>query len=164
MDRLWTPWRMSYIRTLDGHPKACVFCAKLDTDDGTEYVLRRGDTCYACLNMFPYNSGHVLIVPHDHVDTLERLTPGCLLEMMLLCQQSLAVLRLAYRPRGFNVGFNLGAAAGAGLPEHVHMHIVPRWVGDSNFMSVVGNTRVLPELMDKGWDRLRKIWYQEFPT
>ena len=164
MDYLWTPWRMSYIKTLDGHPKECVFCAKLEADDEAEYILRRGDTCYAGLNLFPYNSGHILVVPHDHVTTLEDLTPDCLLEMMTLCQQALVVLRRGYRPRGFNVGFNLGKAAGAGLPEHVHMHIVPRWIGDSTFMSVVGQTRILPEVLDEGWRRLRTLWDQEFPT
>ena len=163
MDRLWTPWRMSYIKTLTGRSRQCVFCAKLDADDKTEYVLRRGVTCYAGLNTFPYNSGHILIVPCAHVVTIEDLGPDCLLEMMTLCQEALAILRLGYEPNGFNVGFNLGVAAGAGLPDHLHMHIVPRWIGDSTFMSVVGETRVLPELLEEGWRRLRKIWDQEYP-
>ncbi len=163
MNYLWTPWRMSYIESLQERSQECVFCAKLDRDNKDEHVLRRGKDCYAALNVFPYNTGHLLIVPHDHVATIEELTPDCLLEMMTLCQQALATLRLGYRPRGFNVGFNLGAAAGAGLPEHVHMHIVPRWVGDSTFMSVVGGTRILPELLDESWQRLRTLWDQEFP-
>lgn len=163
MDHLWTPWRMSYIETLKDAPQACVFCAKLECDDKEEFVLRRGETCYAALNVFPYNSGHILIVPHSHVKDLEELPCDCLLEMMTLCQQALAALRLGYHPRGFNVGFNLGTAAGAGLPDHLHMHVVPRWTGDSTFMSVFGNTRILPESLDESWQRLRTVWDQEFP-
>ncbi len=163
MEYLWTPWRMSYIKTLSGDAKECVFCAKLDADDEAEYVLRRGDTCYVGLNVFPYNSGHILVVPNEHVASIEGLAPDCLLEMMTLCQQALAVLRVAYAPSGFNIGINLGNVAGAGLPEHVHLHVVPRWSGDSNYMSVVGRTRVLPELLEESWKRLREAWDQEFP-
>ena len=163
MDCLWTPWRMSYIESLGDPSQECVFCAKLDRDDEDEYVLRRGIDCYATLNLYPYTNGHLLIVPNHHVASLEELTPDALLEVMTMCQQALAVLRIGYHPRGFNVGFNLGAAAGAGLPEHIHMHIVPRWIGDATFMSVVGGTRVLPEMLDESWHRLRLLWDQEFP-
>jgi ATP adenylyltransferase len=100
----------------------------------------------------------LLIVPYDHVATIEDLPPESLLEMMTLCQQALTVLRTNFRPRGFNIGINLGHVAGAGLPEHVHLHIVPRWAGDSNFMSVLGETRVLPEMLDESWRRLREAW------
>ena len=158
MEYLWTSWRMSYIESLDGRTQECVFCVKLDADDRDELVLRRGDTCYVCLNCFPYTSGHLLIVPYDHVATIEDLPSESLLEMMTLCQQALTVLRTNFRPRGFNIGINLGHVAGAGLPEHVHLHIVPRWAGDSNFMSVLGDTRVLPEMLDESWRRLREAW------
>ncbi len=154
---------MPYIETLGDRTDECVFCAKLDADDQEAYVLRRGVSCYAGLNLFPYNNGHVLIVPHLHVASIEELSSESLTEMMLLCQQALVVLRGAYRPSGFNVGFNLGAAAGAGLPDHVHMHVVPRWIGDSTFMSVVGGTRVLPESLDESWERLRAFWDDQFP-
>jgi len=154
---------MSYIETLKDQSKPCVFCAKLESDDRSEFVLRRGGTCYAALNVYPYNNGHILIVPHSHVTTIEEMPRDCLLEMMILCQQALTSLRLSYQPRGFNVGLNLGAAAGAGLPDHLHMHIVPRWTGDSTFMSVVGHTRVLPESLDESWQRLRAAWDQQFP-
>jgi ATP adenylyltransferase len=154
---------MTYIESLQDNTVECVFCAKLESDDEDEYLLRRGRTCYAVLNFYPYTNGHTLIVPHDHVSSLEELSPDCILEMMTLCQQMVAVLRLGYSPQGFNVGLNLGAAAGAGLPAHLHMHIVPRWVGDSTFMSVVGGTRVLPEMLDESWRRLRALWDQEFP-
>ncbi len=163
MDHLWTPWRMSYIETLDERPTGCVFCSKLTGDDQVEFVLRRGKTCYAGLNVFPYTSGHILVVPHDHVSTIEDLSSDCLLEMMILCQQALATLRLGYQPRGFNIGLNLGVAAGAGLPDHVHLHVVPRWFGDSPFMSVVGKTRVLPEMLNESRQRLRTPWDREFP-
>ncbi len=163
MDYLWTSWRMSYIESLNGSPKECVFCSKLEAEDRAEYVLRRGEFCYACLNVFPYTSGHLLIVPYEHVDTIEGLAPAVSLEMMTLCQQGVTVLRQGFRPQGFNVGLNLGHVAGAGLPEHVHLHVVPRWTGDSNFMSVLGKTRVLPELLDESWDKLRALWDELFP-
>ena len=141
------------------------FCAKLAADDREEYVLRRGRTAYVCLNLYPYNNGHLLVVPHQHVESIEDLDPDCLLEMMTLCQQALAVLRQAYRPRGFNVGINMGAAAGAGLPAHVHMHVVPRWVGDSTFLSVIGgDAGFLPELLDESWERLHALWEIEYPA
>lgn len=149
---------MSYIESLNGRSEECVFCAKLDADDHEELVLRRRDACYICLNRFPYTSGHLLIVPNEHVETIENLAPEILLEMMTLCQDALTILRTNYHPRGFNIGINLGHVAGAGLPEHVHLHIVPRWTGDSNFMSVLGETRVLPEMLDESWHRLREAW------
>lgn len=163
MEHLWTSWRMNYIKTLEGDSQECVFCAKLEADDEPEYVLRRGETCFACLNIFPYTSGHILVVPNAHVDSIEYLPPECLCEIMTMCQQALAVLRQGYRPHGFNVGFNLGGMAGAGLPDHVHLHVVPRWAGDSNFMSVIGDTRVLPEMLDESWQRMRTLWDRGFP-
>jgi ATP adenylyltransferase len=158
VEYLWTSWRMSYIESLHGRSEDCVFCAKLDADDQEELVLCRGDTCYICLNRFPYTSGHLLVVPNDHVATIEDLTAEILLEMMTLCKDALTILRTNYNPSGFNVGLNLGHVAGAGLPEHVHLHIVPRWTGDSNFMSVLGETRVLPEMLGESWHRLREAW------
>jgi ATP adenylyltransferase len=164
MDHIWTPWRMSYIQNLSESNDSCVFCDKKDADDQAEYILRRRKSCYACLNVFPYTSGHLLVVPFKHVSTIEDLPPECLLEIMSLCQEALAVLRIGYQPHGFNVGLNLGAAAGAGMPDHVHLHVVPRWVGDSTFMSVLSSTRILPELLQDGWQRLRDIWDKEFPV
>jgi ATP adenylyltransferase len=158
VEYLWTSWRMSYIEGLSGGSEECVFCAKLEAADEAELVLRRGDLCYVCLNRYPYTTGHMLIVPNVHVDTIEDLPPETLLQMMTFCQQALTVLRTNYHPRGFNVGLNLGHVAGAGLPEHVHLHVVPRWPGDSNFMSVLGDTRVLPEVLDESWKRLREAW------
>jgi ATP adenylyltransferase len=149
---------MSYIEGLGEPAEECIFCAKLDADDEDELVLRRGDMCYVCLNRYPYTTGHMLIVPNRHVATIEDLPPETLLQMMTFCQQALAVLRTNYHPRGFNIGLNLGQVAGAGLPEHVHLHLVPRWPGDSNFMSVLGDTRVLPEVLDESWQRLREAW------
>jgi ATP adenylyltransferase len=163
VEYLWTSWRMSYIEGLNGRPTECVFCAKLDAGDQDELVLHRGDDCYVCLNRFPYTSGHLLIVPNEHVATIEALSPDVLLEMMTLCQTVLGVLRTNYHPRGFNVGLNLGQVAGAGLPEHVHLHVVPRWAGDSNFMSVLGETRVLPEMLEESWCRLREAWDEYEP-
>lgn len=163
MDHIWTPWRMSYIKNLGEPTNTCVFCDKNDSDDCSEYVLRRHELCYVCLNAYPYTNGHLLVVPYQHVGSIESLSPECLLEMMKLCQQALAVLRKGFQPHGFNIGMNMGSAAGAGVPDHVHLHVVPRWVGDSTFISVVGCARVLPELLNDTWQRLRKIWDQEFP-
>jgi len=164
MEYLWTSWRMNYIKSLDDEAQACVFCVKLDAADEQEYVVFRGASCYVCLNVYPYTSGHLLIVPYQHVSSIEELDPICLQEMMVLSQRSVMALRQGFRPQGFNIGMNLGYVAGAGLPDHVHLHVVPRWKGDSNFMSVLGGTRVLPELLSESWERLRSLWDELFPS
>lgn len=154
LDRLWSPWRMEYI--LGPKANRCVFCDKVTTnDDEAEQILVRGQSAYITLNRYPYNNGHLLIVPFTHAPSLENLPTETLTEMMLLVNQGLAALRLAMQPQGFNVGVNLGKAAGAGIEAHVHMHIVPRWHGDTNFISSISDTRMIPELLDSTFARLR---------
>jgi ATP adenylyltransferase len=159
MDHLWSPWRLQYVT--GGHaPPGCVFCT---ADTGTDpaqaaLVVHRGATCFVILNLFPYNNGHLMVVPGRHIATLAEATPDELHELMLLTQRAEIVLRTAYQPHGINVGINVGRAAGAGLAEHLHIHLVPRWNGDTNFMTTVGDTRVLPESLDATAIRLRPLF------
>lgn len=155
MDQLWSPWRLEYI--LGPKAQHCVFCQKPDTaDDPAEHLLVRGRTSYIALNKYPYNNGHLLVVPYAHVPSLEDLPVETLTEMMLLVNKGMAALRVAMRPQGFNIGANLGKAAGAGIEAHVHIHVVPRWSADTNFMSVIGETRTIPETLDQTFASLRK--------
>jgi ATP adenylyltransferase len=150
---------MTYLAGAD-HPRErprCVFCCKLEEAE-TEHVLYRGELVFVILNKFPYNNGHILVVPIAHVASIEDLPPAALTELMLLTNRSLAALRATYHPDGFNLGVNLGRAAGAGIAAHVHLHIVPRWNGDTNFMPVVGETRVLPETLDQTFKRLKPLF------
>lgn len=150
MKRLWTPWRMPYILGEEARVKGCLFCQVVKQDqDGETYVLHRAEGCYVMLNRYPYNNGHLLVVPYTHVSSVEALAPETAGQLMRWVQHSLGILRDAYHPDGFNMGINEGKAAGAGIEEHVHFHIVPRWAGDSNYMSVIGDTRVVPELLEE---------------
>jgi ATP adenylyltransferase len=158
MDRLWTPWRMPYLRGEDEKPNGCIFCHKTACSDAKEHILLRGEFCYVTLNRYPYSNGHLMVIPYVHVPSIENLDGPTLQEMMQVVNLSLAALREAYDPHGFNVGVNLGKAAGAGIAEHVHMHVVPRWTADTNFMPVVGKTRVIPELLDESYARLKPIF------
>lgn len=155
MDYLWTPWRYAYITgTKEG--QECIFCHKKDEgDDRAAWVVHRATHCYICLNAFPYTSGHVMIIPYEHADELQKLPLEAAREMMDLCHHTETVLRSLYHPDGINLGMNIGAAAGAGVAGHIHMHMLPRWVADANFMTVVGETRVLPESLDVTWQRLK---------
>ena len=150
MDRLWSPWRSEYIaagNSPDSNRGGCVFCEiKGDPiNDEKNFVLHRADHNLVVLNIYPYIPGHLLIVPYQHVSDLDATSKDTAAEMMDLTKRSQTALRDAYDPAGYNIGMNLGAAAGAGIVDHIHIHILPRWVGDSNFMSTVGATRVLPE-------------------
>ena len=155
MDYLWTPWRYAYV---SGTEKAtgCVFCeAPKENDDAKARIVHRGEYCYIILNMYPYTPGHVMIVPYQHLDELQKLPRDAAQEMMALSQRMETVLRKLYRPDGINLGMNIGKAAGAGIAGHIHMHVLPRWVADANFVSVVGETRVLPETLEVTWGRMR---------
>jgi ATP adenylyltransferase len=154
MDRLWSPWRLDYVTGPKPDPSACVFCSSRSD----ALVLHEGTTAYVVLNKYPYNNGHLMVVPYSHVDSLTMLSAEELHEAIELTRLSEAVLRQAYNPQGINVGLNLGRAAGAGIQEHLHIHAVPRWGGDSNFMTVIGETRVLPEDLDASARRLRPIF------
>ena len=145
-ERLWAPWRLQYIK--GEKSDECIFCTKPALDDESAQIVRRGDRCFVMLNAFPYTSGHVMVAPYEHVADLAALDEPTALELMKLSQASIRAIRAAYRPDGFNVGANLGTAAGAGIAEHLHFHVVPRWEGDTNFMSVVGEVRVLPESLE----------------
>jgi ATP adenylyltransferase len=158
MDHLWTPWRMPYLRGESTHPDHCVFCHKIEADDEAEFVVFRSEHVFATLNLYPYNNGHLLIVPYAHVATLEELPVAALADLMETAREALSALRTTYKPEGFNVGFNIGPAAGAGIAEHLHMHIVPRWPGDTNYITVVGQTRVIPDMLTDTFRQLRKAW------
>ena len=158
MNHLWTPWRMPYLQGDEPLPDDCLFCIKPEEPDAEAHIVHRDERCYVILNRFPYNNGHLMVVPYAHVARLEELEPATASELMALTQLSLKVLREAYEPEGFNVGANIGAAAGAGVENHVHLHIVPRWVGDTNYMTTLGRTRVIPEWMDEAYERLRPVF------
>jgi ATP adenylyltransferase len=145
-ERLWAPWRLQYIK--GEKADECIFCTKPALDDESALIVRRGEHCFVMLNAFPYTSGHVMVAPYEHAAELERLAEPTAGELMALTQESIKAIRAAYSPEGFNVGANLGTVAGAGVADHVHFHVVPRWEGDTNFMSVIGEVRVLPEALE----------------
>jgi ATP adenylyltransferase len=155
MDYLWTPWRYAYV-TGEDKPTGCIFCnlPKLK-DDKQARIVYRGKSCYVVLNTYPYTPGHVMIVPFEHLDELQKLPVDAAHELIDLSQTMERILRSLYRPDGVNLGMNIGAAAGAGVAGHIHMHALPRWVADANFVSVVGETRVLPEALEVTWERIR---------
>src|SRR5260221_2410221 len=152
-ERLWAPWRLEYIR--GPKDEECIFCrAARSDDDERNYVVHRGEHAFVILNAYPYNNGHVMVAPFVHEPTIEPLDEPTLLEIMLLTRRSMAALRSAYGPEGFNIGINQGKVAGAGIEEHVHAHVVPRWGGDTNFMPVIADTRVLPQALADSWKEL----------
>ncbi|MDX9992365.1 MAG: HIT domain-containing protein [Anaerolineales bacterium] len=164
MKHLWAAWRMKYINKTEPD-EGCVFCNAQAKPDGPQnLIVARGEQAFVILNKFPYTSGHVMVVPVQHADSLELLDPPTRAEMMELVSQATAVLRAVYKPQGFNIGMNIGAAAGAGVPGHVHIHIVPRWGGDTNFMSTVGEVRVLPEELDESYRRIKAEWLKTLQT
>lgn len=163
MERLWSPWRMEYIESdRDDEGDGCVFCplAASDDPDGAR-VLARDELAFATLAKYPYNPGHVLVLPVRHADDPETLSPEESAAIARLTNRSLRALREAMAPDGFNLGLNLGRAAGAGIPAHLHWHVVPRWEGDTNFMPVVGQTRVLPELLQETYLKLRPRFVED---
>jgi len=153
-ERLWAPWRLEYIEG----PKAdeCIFCSKPTAgDDEASYIVHRGEECFVILNAYPYNNGHLMVAPYAHVPSIEQLGASVLTELMTLAQASLGALRRAYGPEGFNMGINQGKVAGAGIEDHMHLHVVPRWGGDTNFMPVIGDTRVMPQSLEDSFEALR---------
>jgi len=158
MKYLWSPWRMKYV--LHHSPAAnCFFCAALQQEDGPEnLVLQRGKLAFVMMNRYPYTGGHLMVVPYLHQPSFDALEASINTEIMQLIAHSMQVIRRVYQPDGFNIGSNIGTAAGAGVADHVHFHVVPRWYGDTNFMSSVGDTRVLPEKLSDSYRRLRTEW------
>ena len=153
MKRLWAPWRMEYI--LGEKPDGCIFCAEPAEDkDEKNYILYRAEKCYVIMNIYPYNNGHLMVIPYKHVEDLEGLPDGTLAEMMSVTKKCCAIILERMSPHGFNVGVNVGDAAGAGIKEHLHFHIVPRWRGDTNFMSVVDDVRVMPQALRETYRQL----------
>jgi ATP adenylyltransferase len=155
MDHLWSPWRYQYVqKTKTG--EGCIFCqAAASGEDQENLLVHRGQRNFVMLNLYPYTTGHLMVVPYEHVDTLEDAAAQTLEEMILLVRRSQCHLREIYKPPGFNLGMNLGESAGAGIAEHIHMHVLPRWPGDTNFMTTIGETRVLPEALPDTWRKLR---------
>jgi ATP adenylyltransferase len=157
VDHLWAPWRMAYIGAGDQKDDRCVFCVPADEARDEEHlVLFRGKRCFVLLNLFPYNNGHLMIAPYTHVPDIESLGAATLTEMMTTAQRCLAALRGAMRPDGFNMGINQGAVAGAGIADHVHFHVVPRWNGDTNFMPVLAATKVMPDYLRNTYRQIRE--------
>jgi ATP adenylyltransferase len=153
--RLWAPWRLEYIK--GPKPDECIFCAgPASGDDEAAYIVARADRCFVILNAYPYANAHVMVAPYEHTGSLEDLDDPTLLELMTLSTRSMAAIRGAYSPDGFNLGVNQGKVAGAGVDDHVHLHVVPRWSGDNNFMPVIASTRVLPQSLDDSYQALAK--------
>jgi ATP adenylyltransferase len=155
MDRLWSPWRYRYVSTA-ASPSGCIFCDKpSENQDRENLILLRGERNFVLMNLYPYTSGHLMVAPYSHVPSLGEADEATVSELMALTRQSQIALRRAYNAPGFNIGMNIGECAGAGVAGHIHMHVLPRWTGDANFMTTVAETRVLPEDLQTGWDRLR---------
>jgi ATP adenylyltransferase len=158
VERLWSPWRLAYVTGSVVEPKGCIFCDALAGDDAAPLMLVRGTSSFVILNLYPYNNGHLMVVPNRHIASLAAATPEELTELMRLTRAAEMALTEAYRPQGLNVGMNIGRPAGAGVADHMHIHVVPRWTGDTNVMSVVGGVRVLPEELGQTAERLRPVF------
>lgn len=185
MDQLWSPWRFAYVTTADGAPRpgvparltawpgdlGCVFCNLIasvnyaiehgmpaEEAEASGGLVLRSRSCFICLNAYPYTSGHVMVMPYAHLDRIAKLDADTSHELMDLARKTEVALELLYKPHGFNFGLNLGQAAGAGVAGHLHMHAMPRWMGDTNFMTTVAETRVLPEDLETTWKRLRAVF------
>jgi len=162
LQRLWTPHRMAYIRGASKPagpgPEGCPFCKLLDLPDEEALILARGALVFAVLNLYPYNPGHLMVLPFRHVADYTDLTADETVELATFTQRAMGVIRTVSMPNGFNIGMNQGVVAGAGIAAHLHQHVVPRWGGDANFMPVVGHTKVLPELLGETWTALAAAW------
>ena len=155
MKRIWSPWRMKYVENYEAK-KDCFLCEALAQPDNEEnLIIKRGKFAFVIMNLYPYTSGHIMVAPIEHQSSLEELEKDVRAEIMELVSRSIVVLKEIYKPHGFNVGMNIGEAAGAGEPDHVHMHIVPRWTGDTSFLSTLGETRVLPEALSETYRRIK---------
>ncbi|HEW64074.1 HIT domain-containing protein [Fervidicoccus fontis] len=160
MKILWAPWRSVYIKEISKEEKgSCIFCKAIaEKDDNKNLVVFRGNKTFVIMNKYPYNSGHLMVVPYKHVSRIENLDNEELLELSTLIVRSVKVLTELYRPDGFNIGMNIGRAAGAGIEDHIHVHIVPRWIGDTNFMPVIGETRVISENLTEAYAKIKEAF------
>ena len=161
MDYLWSPWRYQYVSKTTQVP-ACIFCVKSAEDrDQENHIVHRGAHSFVILNLYPYSTGHLMVAPYEHVATLEATPEAALNEMIQLVRRAEIHLRAIYSPQGLNLGMNLGESAGAGIPGHIHMHVLPRWSGDTNFMTTIAETRVLPETLELTFEKLKKAFEQK---
>ena len=156
-DYIWAPWRLKYVTDASKDSEdECIFCTKPAEDDDVEnLIVRRGESCFVILNLYPYTNGHLMIAPFEHVGRIQDIPAETTTEMMALSQQAISVLQAKYEPHEFNVGFNQGRVAGAGVEHHIHMHVVPRWGGDTNFMPVLADTRVMPQTLEQTYEALK---------
>ena len=162
MDNLWAPWRMAFIEPKTPPRPGCIFCIQpAEHRDAEHHILYRGERCFMMLNLYPYNNGHLMIAPYQHLGTLEEIESETLAEMMSQAQRVLKALRQVMHPDGFNMGINQGKVAGAGFAEHLHYHIVPRWEGDTNFMPVLADVKVMPEHLDMVYQKLKEALEQD---
>jgi ATP adenylyltransferase len=158
LDRLWNPWRYQYV-SKENKPDGCIFCAlPREERDEQNLIVYRGQSNYIILNRYPYTTGHLMVVPYHHTNSLQGIDEATAMELFSLVRTAEGKLRSIYRPNGMNLGMNLGEAAGAGIAEHIHMHVLPRWIGDSNFMTVIGETRILPEDLAETYRRLKAVF------
>ena len=157
MERLWAPWRLEYVQSAD-EQEGCVFCRAAEGDDEEQLVVHRGELAFVLLNKFPYASGHLMVAPYRHGVSFGELDDGEALEVHTLASQGLAALAATYEPEGYNIGWNVGRVAGAGIPGHAHLHVVPRWAGDTSFMPVLADVRVLPEHLVETRRKLAAAW------
>ena len=157
IERIWAPWRLEYVKDAAKDAEdACIFCAKpSEDDDAANLIVHRGERAFVILNLYPYTNGHLMIAPFEHIGAIQDLPPETTAEMMALAQRAITILEDRYAPHGFNVGFNQGRVAGAGVEHHIHMHVVPRWGGDTNFMPVLADTRVMPQTLEQSYEALR---------
>ena len=157
MERIWAPWRLEYVKDASKDlAEECIFCAKPDAgDDEAVLIVHRGERCFVILNKYPYTNGHLMVAPFEHTATIQDLDAETVAEMMALAQRSMTILESKYQPHGYNVGFNQGRVAGAGVEHHIHMHVVPRWGGDTNFMPVLADTHVMPATLEQTYEALR---------
>jgi ATP adenylyltransferase len=158
MDALWSPWRYQYITGTNKPKHGCIFCDKPKAADQASLIIHRATYNFVLLNLYPYTNGHLLIAPYQHAATLQDCSEAALAELMQLTRTAERVITGVYQPQGINLGMNLGECAGAGVAGHIHMHLLPRWTGDASFLSVIGETRVLPEELPVTWERLRQAW------
>jgi ATP adenylyltransferase len=155
--RIWAPWRLAYVKDASKDiEEQCIFCAKPQADeDEANLIVHRGERSFVILNLYPYTNGHLMVAPYEHIGRLQELPPETLTEMMGLAQRAMDRLESVYDPQGYNVGFNQGRVAGAGVEHHIHMHVVPRWAGDNNFMPVIADTKVMPQSIAQSYEALK---------
>lgn len=155
--RIWAPWRLAYVKDASKDiEEECIFCAKpAEEDDEANLIVHRGERCFVILNLFPYTNGHLMVAPFEHLARIQELPAETVAEMMSLARRAMDGLERTYAPQGYNVGFNQGCAAGAGFEHHIHLHVVPRWGGDTNFMPVIADTKVMPQTLEESYAALR---------